>query len=448
MKKNRLHATIILLIICSHLLVSCQLSKNRTATPDYKNDRKPSAEHAPIDYEDSDWKNADLSGHVKSVQETTTIVYNGEKPKVSIATSDFNKYGKFLISDYQGHVFQYKYNAEGQIIERREYMSGNPLSKDIYTYSIDGVLLNKRRYEGKVFSSEEEWETHKANIPNLPHEGLFMRTDRLMEDNGNERVTVYKDDGQIDYTIAEIKDEKSRIVEFKTVYPYSDAFGYKNTWEYDGSDNLVKFKKYKGPENNLEWIFEYKYDSDNRITQETSLHYMPKSASKINENGHLEDQTKGYFLDKEASIVKSYLYDTTGNLIELTVKNYSGKLIRKEIFEITFDERGNEIHYAVKNPDGEAIEEVSRKFDRDDNLLERIIHNQNGDISLIETFTYNSDYKVIKQIIEEPEKERLEIETRSYDEYGNWIKSESIVLDSKNNDTLHTISKERAITYY
>ncbi|MCH7411541.1 hypothetical protein MM239_19290 [Belliella sp. DSM 111904] len=414
----------------------------------HENEQSTSALDTSIDYDKSDWKKANLLGQVKSIEERTRVEYNGEKPKESFSKSEFNENGNFLFSDYEGHVFEYTYDTNGQITELREYMAGNPISKNIYTYSEDGKLLNKIRYEGKVFSTEEEWQAHKAMIPNLPHEGLYLKTKRMINVNGNESVTVFKEDGQIDYIIEEIKDEKSRIVAFKTTYPYSDAFGYKNTWEYNEFDKLVKFKKYKGPENNLEWVFEYEYDKENRIIQETSLHYMPKSSSKLNENGHLKDQTKGYFLDEDSSIIKSYTYGKSGNLTSFTLKKYNGEIIKKEIYEFTFDEKGNEIHYVFKNSEEKVLEEVSRKFDSENNMIERIIHDQNGEMSLKESFTYNRDSKIIKQIIEEPIKERIEIETQSYDKVGNWIKLETRVRDSKNNKTLHTIRKERKITYY
>ncbi|MCH7401997.1 hypothetical protein ACFOUP_15700 [Belliella kenyensis] len=401
-----------------------------------------------IDYEKSDWKKANLLGRVKSIEEKSTIEYDGEKPKESFSKSVFNENGNFSFSDFEGHVFEYEYDTNGNIIETREYMSGNPISKTLYNYAADGKLLNKIRYEGKVFSTEEEWQSHRANIPNLPHEGLYLRTNRIIDEKGNESVTIYEEDGQVEYFINEFKDEKSRIVKFKTIYPHSDSFGYQNTWDYDTLGNLVKFKKYKGPENSLEWIFEYKYDQDNRIIQETSLHYMPKSSSKMNEKGHLEDQTKGYFLDKESSIIKSYSYDDAGDLISFSIHKYSGELIKKETFEFSFDEKGNETHYIIKNTDGNIIEETKRKFDSHDNMLERIIVDANGEIHLKETYKYDSEFKVIEQILEEPKKERIEIEGQVYDEVGNWIILETKVLDSKNNETLHTIRKERTIVYF
>ena len=71
---------------------------------------------------------------------------------------------------------------------------------------------------------------------------------------------------------------------------------------------------------------------------------------------------------------------------------------------------------------GEILEKITRKFDDQNNLI---------------------DYK-----LENPQKQQLEIETKVFDEVGNWIKWEQKVLDSKTNELQESTTKQREIIYY
>ncbi|WPR75998.1 hypothetical protein [Algoriphagus sp. NG3] len=424
-----------------------------------------------VSIEETDWKKMDLKGHIKSIQETSTSKYPEEKPKVETSKSDFNTYGKLVFSDSYGHVFENKYNSKGQIVESREYMGGNLINKDIYTYSAEGKKTGKSRYQSPTFLSEEEWEAHQAKIPSLPNEGLYLQNKLEIHEDGNQTITVYKQNSEVDYVQKEIY-ENSKLVELTVKYPSSDAFGYKKTWEFDDSNNLARFKKYVAAEERLEIVWEYDYDEKNRITKETHLRYMPKSSSTFNQ-GHLKDYTKGYYLDENLSYISSFQYDENGSLTSEIAEKYNGEFVREISYELTYDsnqnltqenvhdskkgstnnsieydKNGNEIFYKSVDTNGDLISKVTRKFDSYSNMTERVVYDSDESISLSESYVYDTDGNVTEHIIRKPLEETIEITTHDYDDIGNWVRFELKLLSSETNEAFQTVIKEREIIYY
>lgn len=435
----------LILGLLSTLLISCHSAKDKAASAE--NNSHPQIKDALVDDENTDWKKDHLSGHVKSVRQVDTFIYKKREPKVSITKVDFTPFGKWKYQDYAGQVWKYKYNANGQVTEIKEYMSGNPISKVIYSYADDGNLLNRQRYETRFFSSTEEWEAHKANMPNLPHEGLFLKANRVYHDNGNETSTIFKENSDIEYILNEVHDEKSRIVEFTETDPSSKELNYKHIRSWDENDNYVEYKAYEGPENTLTEVVNKKYDENNRIIQQTALRYKPEPVSKTEENNTPNHLNQEGHIDEERSYSITYTYDSHGNFTSETIKKHTGELLREKTIErsyddhqnvtqevvvnsdgnnltnsFKYDENGNEIYYKSETAKGEILETITRKFDDQNNLI---------------------DYK-----LENHQKQQLEIETKVFDEVGNWIKWEQKVLDSKTNELQESTTKQREIIYY
>ncbi|MFD2035637.1 RHS repeat domain-containing protein [Belliella marina] len=413
-----------------------------------------------------------LKGKVNSVRETSTTKYTNEEPKVRISKYAFNRQGKQLNSDTDEYSHESTYNSEGQIIETKEYFLDRLDKKTIYSYSSEGKKISKSTYMSPTFSSMEEWEDHQAKKHTYPHEGLYLQNKLEIHEDGNQTITVYKQNKEVDHIQKEIY-ENSKLVEVTVKYPFSNAFGYKKTWKYDQSNNLVKFEKFVGPEERLEFVWEYDYDEKNRITKETHLRYAPKSSSTINENGHLKDQTTGYYLDEDQSFISSFKYDANGSLTSKTGKKYTGEPLREITYELTYDsnqnliqenihdsqkgsvknsieydENGNEIFYKSVDSNGDLISKVTRRFDVKSNMTERTVYESDGSISLDESYVFDTNGNVTEHILNKPQEETVEIKTHNYDVVGNWVKFELKLLSSETDEVYQQVIKEREIIYY
>lgn len=425
-----------------------------------------------ITTEETDWKKLNLKGNVKVVDETSTTKYPDEEAKVKTSKYTFTKYGKQLL--FEGHKYSHEstYNAEGKIIEQKQYFENRLEKKIIHTYSNKGRKIEKHTYVTPTFQTMKAWEAHESLKNTLPHKGLYLQNKLEIQDNGNQTITVYKQNKEIDHIQYEVY-EDSKLVELTVKYPFSDAFGYKKIWKYDESNNLMKFKKYVGVEERLELIWEYDYDEKDRIIKETYLRYMPKSSSSFNEKGHLEEQINGYYLDKEHSTIYLYQYDANGGLISKKRKTYSGDLTREITYKLTYDvnqnliqenvydskkaninnyikydEKGNEIYYKSVDAKGNLISKGVSKFDSLSNITEHIVYEADESISLKEFYNYDNHGNLIKYIAEKPIEQTTEITTRDYDDMGNWIKFELKFLSLKTNEMLQQVIKEREIIYF
>lgn len=425
-----------------------------------------------INKENTDWEKLNLIGNVKAVNETSTTKYPDEEAKIKTSKYTFNRYGKQVL--FEGPKYSHKsvYNAEGKILEQKQYFENRLEKKITYNYSSEGKRTGKSTYMTPTFQTKEEWEAHEANKKNLPNEGLYLQNRLDIQDNGNQTITVYKENKEIDHIQYEVY-KGSKLVEISVKYPFSEVFGYKKTWKYDEDDNLKKFKKYVGSAERLELIWEYDYDENDRIVKETYLRYMPKSSSSFNENGHLKEQINAYYLDEEISAISSFQYDAHGSLISKKRKKYNGELAREITYELTYDsnqnliqenvhdskkasvnnymeydENANEIYYKSVDANGDLIAKVTRKFDSVSNMIERAVYKADESISLKESYVYNANNNVSKHIVEKPLEETIEIKTRDYDHKGNWIKFELKFLSSINNELFQQVIKEREIVYF
>ncbi len=424
-----------------------------------------------IDKEETDWKKMNLKGKVKTVQEVSTTKYPNEEAKIRTSEYAFNRYGKQLFSDTDEYSHESTYNSEGQIIEMKQYFQDRLEKKIVHSYSSKGEKIAKSTYMSPTFETMEEWEAHQAKKSTLPHEGLYLQNKLEIHENGNQTITVYKQNNEIDRVQNEIY-EDSKLVELTVKVPFSDAFGYKKTWKYDDYGNLVKFKKYVSPEERLEHIWEYEYDKKNRIIKKTYLRYMPKSSSTFNK-GHLKDYTKGYYLDENLSYITTFQYDANGSLTSEIRKKYTGELVREITYDLTYDsnqhliqenvynsketnvknymeydENGNEIFYKSVDVNGDLISKVIRKFDSVSNMTERIVYKADESINLNESYVYDTRGNVKEHIIRKPLEETIETKVYDYDGIGNWVKFELEFLSSETNEVLQQVINEREIIYY
>ncbi|MCH7413407.1 hypothetical protein MM213_07925 [Belliella sp. R4-6] len=422
--------------------------------------------------EKTDWEKLNLNGKVKAINETSTVKYPNEEPKISTSKYTFNIQGRQMSSCSDGYSHESTYNSEGQINETKEYFQNRLEKKILYSYSSEGKEIEKRTYTNHSFATMEEWEEHEAKKSALPHEGLYLQNKLEIHEDGNQIITVYKQNGEIDYVQSETYQE-SKLVEVKVKYPFSNAFGYKKTWKRDKNNNLIKFEKFVGPEERLEFIWEYDYDEKNRIIKETHLRYMPKSSSSINENGHLNELINGYYLAIDQSFINTFEYDANGSLTSKKGEKYNGELLQEITYELTYDanqnltqenvhdskkpstfnsieydKNGNEIFYKSVNSNGDLISKVTRKFDRNSNMTERVVYESDGSRSIDESYVFDTNGNVKEHILKKPQEKTIEIKRYNYDDVGNWIKNELKFISSENDEVFQQVIKEREITFY
>ena len=461
-KRNTIlhHKLCLITIIGSALLQSCAVSKTSTTL------------HPNIDMDETEWNKHKLKGQVKAVYETSKSISSYKEPSESSSQFIFNRFGKIKRSDSNKYLVVNTYNDQGQVIKKMQYFDGRLDKKEIYTYGEDGKQTSRTTYENPTFESQKEWEAHEAKADSLPHQGLYRQNKLEIKDDGNQVITVYKQNGEIEYRQFETY-KRGKLEEVHVKYPFSEAFGYKKIRKYNEAGKLIKFKKYTGSKERLELILKYTYDANNRITKEVFLHYEPKSSSAFNENGHLKEQIYGYVLDEDMSSTIHYTYDANGRKTSEIKKHYNGELayeityentyddqqniIREEIVHsekgtrintIKWDENGNEIFYQSVDGDGHLILKETKSFNDDSKMTSRVEYNSDGNISEKEAFTYDDKGNILEHKLWKPEDNSLVIRKRTYDEQGNWVKFIYESRSTKTDEVFFTTTRQRDITYF
>ncbi len=300
--------------------------------------------------------------------------------------------------DYSGTQTTYKYNKDGQILEKSEYdydyWDSELTNKEIYEYDENGRILRYIEHTGsgslilevrytydsignlirKTSNGEESYYNYEYTFEyddkgnkvlenRYNYEGeLYYTYKYTYDDNGNIITeTKYDDEGELEYTYEYTYDDKGNETQVKlyTGYYGSSSNDYKITYEYDKKGNKTKAVKYDGY-GEVEYEYNYKYDKNGNITYSENANEM---FSYLLENSDI----KLADTDEDSPIETKYKYDNKGNLTE-------------EVWSI-----GKHTLYKYKY-----------KYDKDNILISRKEYDLKNEIS--ETITYEYGERVVSYL--------------------------------------------------
>ena len=170
-----------------------------------------------------------------------------------------------------------------------------------------------------------------------------------------------------------------------------------------------------------ELLFLYKYNIKGDIIEKQ----MTYDYSKIIEKYEYDEKGKkisgiwqGIGLEAGCGIFQ-YKYDNNNNLIEETKLDSLGKIKYKKTFK--YDVKNNKIQDITFNEDGEENYKNIYSYDENNNLIEQIYYTT-GEALCIIKFKYNSNGKLIEQIYHDAKNYRINcISNYKYDKNGNLV---------------------------
>jgi len=161
----------------------------------------------------------------------------------------------------------------------------------------------------------------------------------------------------------------------------------KTSCKYDNNGNNIEVINYND-DGSISEKTTYKYDIKNNLIEFVSSSYS-KSTYSYDSIGNITEEksyaTMGYSLNE----VKSYKYNTMGNLIQKVFYNSSGEISGKETY--TYDNKENLINLTWNCTYNLLKGELTNKYNLNGNLIETIGKGNWGYIDMEKDFNYDKN---------------------------------------------------------
>ena len=216
----------------------------------------------------------------------------------------------------------------------------------------------------------------------------------------------------------------------------------KNIYTYDNKGNRIK-QTVTYDEFNAQSILILVYDSKGNKVEERTYYLVPL----IKDDNQTNESIKKYLYR-----FTKYKYDRK-NLIQTTHYNKDGSISSRGIFTYENGNRKEAINYS-SDAKGELVrsERMSFKYDKQGNMIEKIIYNQDDSIKTRYVDGYDEQgYRISRIIFDSNGKITSKgFLTYQFDSHGNWLSytSDDINSSERINAGEPFAAKLRTITYY
>lgn len=278
------------------------------------------------------------------------------------------------------HSFNFAYSDDKKLLKKELIFSGG--NKQVYDYIYDssGRMTHKKcKYTNVIYSTETDTEY------------------------------FYDADGNVIKIICTNADNKQTITDFlyenglkkKSIVSYSGSmFKREYSYEYDSKGRKIK-QEYINQYGDLvttvffydefdNEIFEFVYDSEDRIIEKIILNYKREFWQYAANNGKL---IKHKISSDQKCHSEEYEYDANGNITKEIVCYDDGK---KSYTENFYDENSNLIRHIVTATDGGSVV-YRNKYNSDNTLIEESLTDADGRTVVLK-YSFNSNGETLVEI--------------------------------------------------
>lgn len=319
----------------------------------------------------------------------TKYCYDSEKRFVSEHIEE--SYNDKNIASYENKAV---YDSDGNL---KQKIRGRAMSTVNYTYSDDKKPVKKEiifsdgdKNICDFFYDSSDRLTLKKSITN-DDDRLYSETEIFYDSDGNvvKEITTDSDNKQ---TVTDLLYENG--LEKKRTVSYSDTmFKREFIFDYDYKGRKIK-QEYINQYGDLvttvffydefdNEIFEFVYDSEERIIEKIILNYEREFWQYAANNGKL---IKHKISSDQKCHSEEYEYDASGNLTKEIVCYDDGK---KSYTEYFYDENNNLIKHIVTATDGRTVV-YQYKYDSSNILIEESLTDADGK-TVVWKYCYNSN---------------------------------------------------------
>ncbi len=319
----------------------------------------------------------------------TKYCYDSEKRLVSEYIEEF--YNDKNIASYEN---KYVYDSDGNL---KQEIWGKAMCTINYTYSDDKKLVKKEivfsaghnQIYDYTYDSSGRMTQKKCTHTN----GIYADrdTEYFYNSDGNvvKRITTKSDNNQ---TVTDMIYE-NRLLKKSTV-SYSDSmFKREFDYEYDSKGRKIK-QNYINQYGDLvttvflydefdNEIFEFMYDSEERIIEMIILNYSREFWQYAANNGKL---LKHKISSEQRCHSEEYEYDANGNITKEIVCYEDGK---KSYTENLYDENNNLFKHIITATDGSSVVH-QYKYDSKNTLIEESLTDADGK-TVVWKYSHNSN---------------------------------------------------------
>ncbi len=244
-----------------------------------------------------------------------------------------NQFGEYL--DILQNQIRTNYDKSGNISSIVKYKGKNELlSKDIYFYNNDGLLVELSSY-------------------------------------GSDGLLVWKNI---------FKYGKHKQIINESSYDYDGSLNWKDTYKYNYENQLIEKSSYLKEEGSEFISHTFRYNSEKELAKETAYYPDGKRSSDFiytyNSDGKLVEE-KFYDYNKNLTLKDQYKYDRKDNLKEWNLIDNNGDLINnyesvaKKIYH--YDRRGHIVDIEMSDENGTVVRKILYKYGKDGRLIESVI---------------------------------------------------------------------------
>ncbi|MDD3793571.1 MAG: DUF6531 domain-containing protein [Candidatus Gracilibacteria bacterium] len=288
------------------------------------------------------------------------------------------------------------YDENGNITKKSTILNNNTEIITSYVYDLNDRLIKQINPNGseinfeydlfdrliKATNSDNSYITNTYdNMGNLLETRSYDSSDNLVSKTSFEYDKLSRKTKQINYLLEENKQIITRFVydNNSNILSQTNALNQTTSFVYDSFNRLIKTT------DNLGNIVEYKYNKNDKITEEILTGTNGKILKKeyyYDSDGRLET-----FHDDNGKI-NSYSYNKLGQLISYNDGN--------SITSYTYDLLGNKLSESVPHPnplpEGEGIATTNYEYDENSNMIKLIDANGNET-----NYEYDELNRLIKQ---------------------------------------------------
>lgn len=381
-----------------------------------------------------------LKGKVKSFYKTTIFVYQDPESN-STNKERFRLNDIHLTFDQRGNLnTQFHYYADGNIkainrfdsngnkIEAQENNSqGKQSDRWLYVYNSDNKLTEIKKYDEQDDLEYRHLLTYKngkvtkdvkyKNISDIISEKVYEYST-----NGSLiGIKAFNSKAQINWEIQNKYDAKDRLITHTSINDKGRK-NYYSVYAYDENDNRTQEIRYNL---NDEIIFThvYRYDNLHRKVEEMEFDAFNHLASKKNyyyhKKGYIEKKYDFTFKAKnEIDDVTTITFDKNKNIIEKMLTDAIGNVLKKQTFK--YNSKNQLLSSSYSDFQNEYHHNMKYRF------------NLKGNISGGSNKTVQNDELTVEKYYYQ----------YLYDKQGNWVKRIRIVDDKQ------TKIEERKLEYY
>lgn len=228
----------------------------------------------------------------------------------------YNKYGKV---DEKGFLVEsLLYDEKGNLTEHLFYTSRGAIDrKYVYEYDGKGNIIKNEAYDvfgdlrNRQFSEYDEFgNIVEAKVFNIKLND-YNKVEFIYDKDGNllEKTTYDPDDTVIEKTVNEY--DSSGVLLHTIRYGKGERVQEKDYFQYDSLGNKIKMTM--DIPGTLPKFYTYKYDENNNMIEERSVHYIKRYAFDKDNNVLMEEV---YDKDEYLQTRFQYFYDERGLLKE------------------------------------------------------------------------------------------------------------------------------------